>query len=98
MGEMLNGSGTGCGELVRHAVGTGSAGPCLRSQEGSGKGGFSRFARGEGLFAFNARSGTVPLPQGYLGVFGGQANPGNWVQAVGARLYWLRLGAGEPLV
>jgi hypothetical protein len=50
------------------------------------------------LFAFNARSGTVPLPQGCLGVFGGQANPGNWVQAVGARLYWLRLGAGEPLV
>ena len=48
-------------------MGTGSAGPCLRSQEGSVKGGFSRFARGEGLFAFNARSGTVPLPQGYLG-------------------------------
>jgi hypothetical protein len=72
MGEMLNGSGTGCGELVRQAVGTGSAGPCLRSQEGSGKGGFSRFARGEGLFAFNARSGTVPLP---LGVLWGQATP-----------------------
>jgi hypothetical protein len=74
--------GTGCGERMRQAVGSGSAGPCLRSQEGSGKDGFSRFARGEGLFAFNARSGTVPLPLG---------EAVRW-------LYWLRLGAREPLV
>ena len=60
------------GERMRQAVGSGSAGPCLRSQEGSGKDGFSRFARGEGLFAFNARSGTAPLP---LGGFWGQATP-----------------------
>ena len=72
----------GCGERMRQAVGSGSAGPCLRSQEGSGKDGFSRFARGCGLFAFNARSGTVPLPLG---------EAVRW-------LYWLRLGAGEPLV
>lgn len=32
-----------------------------------GRFGFSRFARGDGLFAFNARFGTVPLP---LGAFG----------------------------
>jgi hypothetical protein len=40
----------------------GSAEPVLRSQEGSGKEGLSRFARRMGLIAFNARSGPVPLP------------------------------------
>ena len=40
----------------------GSAESVLRSQEGSGKEGLSRFARGMGLIAFNARSGPVPLP------------------------------------
>ena len=39
-----------------------SAESVLRSQEGSGKEGLSRFARGMGLIAFNARSGPVPLP------------------------------------
>ena len=59
--------GTGCGERVRQAVGAGSAGPSLRSQEGRGGFGFSRCARGEGLFAFNACSGSVPLPPGGFG-------------------------------
>ena len=40
----------------------GSAESVLRSQEGSGKEALSRFARGMGLIAFNARSGPVPLP------------------------------------
>ena len=53
-------------------LGFGSAGPCLRSQEGSGEGLLSRCARGGGVFAFNARSGTIPLP---LGRFWGQAAP-----------------------
>ena len=44
-------------------AGWGSAGPCLRSQEGSRKRiGFRAAREGRGLFAFNARSGTVPLP------------------------------------
>ncbi len=60
----------------------GSAEPFLRSQEGSGKGGLSRFARGMGLIAFNARSGTIPLRCGFewaprrsAAVFGGSAEP-----------------------
>jgi hypothetical protein len=43
----------------------GSAEPFLRSQEGSGKEELSRFARGVGLIAFNARSGTIPLRCGF---------------------------------
>jgi hypothetical protein len=39
---------------------------CAR-RKARGRFGFSRFARGMGLFAFNARFGTVPLP---LGAFG----------------------------
>jgi hypothetical protein len=48
----------------------GSAEPFLRSQEGSGKGRLSRFARGMGLIAFNARSGTIPLRCGFWGLRG----------------------------
>ena len=55
------------------AVCGGSAEPFLRSQEGSGKGGLSRFARGVGLIAFNARSGPVPLP-----LRAGLLNRGRW--------------------
>jgi hypothetical protein len=64
------------------AVFGGSAEPFLRSQEGSGKGGLSRFARGRGLIAFNARSGTIPLRCGFewaprrsAAVFEGSAEP-----------------------
>jgi hypothetical protein len=60
----------------------GSAEPFLRSQEGSGKEELSRFARGMGLIAFNARSGTIPLRCGFewaprrsAAVFGGSAKP-----------------------
>ena len=44
---------------------------CTR-RKARGRFGFLRFARGEGLFAFNARSGSVPLP---LGGLWGQATP-----------------------
>jgi len=39
----------------------GSAEPVLRSQEGSGKDGLSRCARGGRVIVFNARSGSIPL-------------------------------------
>ena len=52
---------------------------CAR-RKAQGRFGFSRFARGMGLFAFNARFGTVPLP---LGGFWGQANQCFWGQALG---------------
>jgi hypothetical protein len=39
-----------------------AAGPVLRSQEGSGEEGLSRYARGIVVIAFNARSSPVPLP------------------------------------
>jgi hypothetical protein len=71
-GEAEMGQGQAAGSGLGRPWGQGSAGPCLRSQEGSGKDGFSRCARGMGLFAFNARSGTVPLP---LGGSWGQATP-----------------------
>ena len=44
--------GAGCGERMRQAVGSGSAGPCLCSQEGSGK---------VWVFALRARGGFVRL-------------------------------------
>ncbi len=50
------------GVLVAH-----SAGPVLRSQEGSGEEGLLRYARGIVVIAFNARSGPVPLLLGYFG-------------------------------
>jgi hypothetical protein len=46
--------------LVAH-----SAGPVLRSQEGSGEEGLLRYARGIVVIAFNARSGPVPLLLGW---------------------------------
>jgi hypothetical protein len=48
--------------LLSYLPCVGSAEPVLRSQEGSGKEALSRFARGMGLIAFNARSGPIPLP------------------------------------
>ena len=40
----------------------GSAGPVLRSQGSSDKEELSRYAREQGLIAFNARSGPIPPP------------------------------------
>ncbi len=65
--------GTGCGERMRQAVGSRLRGavPALAGRLGEGLG-FRASREGMGLFAFNARFGTVPLP---LGCFWGQATP-----------------------
>ena len=63
-------TGTGSGsrtpvidECLGCISGAGSAGPRLRSQEGGkGGGGFRAAREGFLVFAFNARSGAVPLP------------------------------------
>ena len=48
----------------------GSAEAVLRSQEGSGEEGLSRFAREVVVIAFNARSGPIPLPHRGVAVTG----------------------------
>jgi hypothetical protein len=56
---------------VGYRLGFGSAGSRLRSQEGGkGGGGFRAAREGWLVFAFNARSGAVPLPPLCVVLFG----------------------------
>ena len=72
-GESGRGLGTGCGPGVGRVFGGALRNRACARRKARGKDEFSRYARGGGVFAFNARSGTVPLP---LGRFWGQATWG----------------------